>query len=250
MKALISDIHGNLEALRAVLEDVARHPVEAVYCLGDTVGYGPDPRACFDLVRQRCEVALLGNHDQAVVCESAAYAFNPVAERSLRWTRGQIEAPVPDQSAANLRRRFLAERPPQHREGGLLFVHASPCNPVNEYVFPDDAGDALKMGRLFGAVERCCFVGHTHMPGVFVQGVGFFTPGELGGEYPLDGCKALVNVGSVGQPRDGDPRACYVLREGETVRFRRVEYDARATAWKIVAAGLDESLASRVVLGR
>jgi len=106
------------------------------------------------------------------------------------------------------------------------------------------------MGRLFGAVERCCFVGHTHMPGVFVQGVGFFTPGELGGEYPLDGRKALVNVGSVGQPRDGDWRACYVLLDGDAVRFRRVEYDVDATVRKIHAEpGLPPSLGGRLRRG-
>jgi len=245
MKAILSDIHGNLEALHAVLDDVAQFSVEAVYCLGDVVGYGPDPRACLDLVMGNCPVALMGNHDLAILHHP--YDFNPVAEASVFWTRAELEAPIPSQQDAERRWAFLDQLPCGHREEGLLFVHASPCDPVREYVLPRDVRDRRKMRRLFAEVERCCFQGHTHMPGLFTEAGEFFRPEDVGGVCRLGACKMLCNVGSVGQPRDGDLRACYVLLDGDVIRFRRVAYDWEATAQKIRAAdGLDDSLGDRL----
>jgi diadenosine tetraphosphatase ApaH/serine/threonine PP2A family protein phosphatase len=247
MKAIISDIHGNLEALQAVLADINRHPVETIYCLGDVIGYGPNPRECLDLA-MTWPVVLLGNHEEAAVI--GPENFNPAAARAIFWTRAQIDAPLPSPEAAGRRLAFLKALPQRRLEGDFLFVHGSPYDPAHEYVFPDDVRNGIKMWTLFNWVPRWCFQGHTHIPGVFTDAPQFFSVEEVGGEYRLAG-KAMINVGSVGQPRDGDPRACYVLLDGETVRFRRVAYDVEATMRKIHAvAELDNDLGNRLLLGR
>lgn len=229
MKAIISDIHGNLEALQAVLADIARHGVKEIICLGDIVGYGPNPRECVDLAMQ-WTVVLLGNHDDGVL--NGPFSMGIVAEQSVRWAR-HLKAPVPSEQQAARRWQFLSERPRSFREADFLFVHGSPRNPLNEYVFPEDIYNARKMERIFALTERYCFNGHTHIPGVFTENLQFHSPEELDCVYRLDGRKTLCNVGSVGQPRDGDPRACYVLLDGEVVRFRRIEYDIDTTLRKI-----------------
>jgi len=233
MLAILSDIHGNLEALQAVLADAARHGSEAVYCLGDLVGYGPNPRECLDLA-MGWAIVLLGNLDLAVTSDPPDLGPTALtATRSLVWSRAELNAATPDQRAVGCRWKFLAERPHSWEEADSLFVHGSACNPLHEYVFPEDIFNERKMGRLFAAVDRYCFQGHTHIPGVFTQGLRFLRPEEVGHAYRLGGGKALVNVGSVGQPRDGDWRACYALLDGDTVRFRRVEYDIATTGRKI-----------------
>jgi diadenosine tetraphosphatase ApaH/serine/threonine PP2A family protein phosphatase len=253
MIAIVSDIHGNLEALQAVLADIAQHGVEAIYCLGDIVGYGPNPRECVDAARD-FRVAILGNHDQGALFDPEG--FCGPAERAIFWTRGQLESSPEPRHVRERRWELLAELPRTHRENGCQFVHGSARSPLNEYVFPDDVYNQQKIRRVFAAVERTCFQGHTHVPGVFQEegSANVFTfrrPDEVNGAYRLDGRKALINVGSVGQPRDGDPRACYVLFDGALVRFRRVEYDVGTTASKILAVGeLDRVLAERLRRGQ
>ena len=170
MKAVISDIHSNLEAL------------EAVYCLGDMVGYGPNPRECLDVLMD-CPLALLGNHDQAVLFDPVS--FNPAAERATFWTRKQLEAPIPNRQAAEQRWEFLGELSPQHREGDYLYVHGSPRKPVDEYIFPEDIYNPRKMQTIFGLVKRYCFQGHTHSPGIFTEELQFYSPDEIEHTYPL-----------------------------------------------------------------
>ena len=248
MKAIISDIHGNLEAFQAVLADIAGHAVEAVYCLGDVVGYGPNPRECLELVMQ-CKVALVGNHDQAVLFDPVN--FNPKAERAILWTRAQLETPSPSRQAMERRWEFLGDMPRTYREDNLLFVHGSPRNPVNEYIFPEDIYKSGKIEAIFRLVEHACFQGHTHVPGIFTEAPAFLSPEEVDYVYQAEGGKFLCNVGSVGQPRDGDWRACYVLLDGDTVRYRRVEYDVETTIGKIRdVPDLDNSLADRLRQGR
>src|SRR5262245_8919406 len=135
VKAIISDIHSNYEALQAVLEDIAKQQVKEIYCLGDVVGYGPNPRECVDLVMQ-CKVVLLGNHDQGAMFDPEG--FNPPAERAIFWTRAQLELPSDNRQQRERRWDFLAERPRTFRENTYLFVHGSARNPLNEYVFPED----------------------------------------------------------------------------------------------------------------
>jgi predicted phosphodiesterase len=249
MKALISDVHSNLEALQAVLDDIRSQNVEATYSLGDIVGYGPNPRECLELVMEHCTISLLGNHDQAVLWDPGE--FNPTAEKAAYWTRNQLDAPIKSRDAAERRWEYLAERPLKHKEKNFLFVHGSPRNPVNEYIFPEDIYNQRKMNAIFGLVERWCFQGHTHNPGVFTDRLEFYAPDEIDFTFPLEERKTLINVGSVGQPRDRDPRACYVLFDGNTVRFRRVAYDVEKTIKKIKEiAELDNFLGDRLRDGR
>lgn len=247
MRAIISDIHGNLEALEAVLADIDQQGIQQIYCLGDIIGYGPNPRECIDLVMRRCEITILGNHDQAALFDPEG--FNAGAERAIFWTRQMLETGDP---VSNERRwEFLGDLPRMRREGPFLFVHGSARNPLNEYVFPEDIYNQRKMERIFGLVDKYCFQGHTHIPGVFSEDYNFHTPEELGFKLDLGEQKVLVNVGSVGQPRDGDPRPSYVVVKDNTVHFRRVSYDFEKTIAKIYPIPeLDNFLGDRLRDGR
>lgn len=271
-RALISDIHGNLEALEVVLEDIQQQDVDEIFCLGDIIGYGPNPRECIDLVMEHCKVTLLGNHDEGALFDPNG--FNIGAERAIFWTRNQLETGG-DSSQRERRWDFLSELPRTHRQGPFLFVHGSPRNPLSEYIFPEDIYNHRKMERLFQLVERYCFQGHTHVPGVFTEGYQFFAPEEIDHEYTLGEGKVMVNVGSVGQPRDGDNRACYVVLDdgsprdesggqgstGDTAEFRpvgpirifyrRLPYNFEATIEKIYnIAELEPFLGDRLRQGR
>ncbi|HJT30496.1 MAG TPA: metallophosphoesterase family protein [Pirellulales bacterium] len=247
-RALISDIHSNLEGLEAVLEDIAQQGITEIYCLGDIIGYGPNPRECIDLV-MKMQVCILGNHDQGALFDPEG--FNQGAERAIFWTREQLEDPIGNPGDNAKRWDFLGELPRNRRENGFLFVHGSARNPLNEYVFPEDIYNQRKMEKLFSLIEQHCFQGHTHVPGVFTQSLNFFSPEEVGYQYRLTPEKTMVNVGSVGQPRDGDPRACYVVLEDEMLRFRRVEYPFEKTIEKIYATPeLDNFLGDRLREGR
>jgi len=247
-KAIISDIHGNLEALQAVLADIKSQQISEIYCLGDVVGYGPNPRECIDLVMD-CKLVLLGNHDQGAMFDPDG--FNPSAERAIFWTRTQLETTGETRAARERRWEFLAERPRSHRENGHLYVHGSARNPLNEYVFPEDIYNQRKMERIFALVEKYCFQGLSHVPGVFTENYQFVSPEETEYAYKLDGRKILCNVGSVGQPRDGNWRACYVMIENETIHFRRVEYDVETTVKKIYdVPDLENFLGDRLREGR
>ncbi len=247
MRAIISDIHGNLEALEAVLADIRAQNISEIYCLGDIVGYGPNPRECIDVVMSNCAVTILGNHDQAAMFDPEG--FNAGAERAIFWTRSQLEGGDP--KGNDERWEFLGELPRMKRDGDFLFVHGSARNPLNEYVFPEDIYNQRKMERIFGLVDHYCFQGHTHIPGVFLDDYSFNSPTELGHQFQFGSSKALVNVGSVGQPRDGDNRASYVILDGKTVSFRRVVYDFQKTAEKIYPIPeLDNFLGDRLRDGR
>ena len=247
--ALISDIHGNLEALKAVLEDIRQQSITDIYCLGDVIGYGPNPRECLDLIRQRTKLCILGNHDQAAMFDPDG--FNPVALRAIYWTRDQLESGGGSQQQLNERWDFLGELPRFREEGDFLFVHGSVREPTNEYVFPEDVYDSRKMDELFRRLNMYSFQGHTHIPGVFTAGGEFLSPDECDYEYQLVGDKTMINVGSVGQPRDSNPQSCYVILEENTVYFRRVDYPFEDTIKKIYAAtDLENMLGDRLRHGR
>jgi len=246
LKAIISDIHANLEALEAVLEHIKQQGISEIYCLGDIVGYGPNPRECIDLI-MTSQMCLLGNHDQGALFDPEG--FNAGAERAIFWTRKMLETGDPK---GNERRwEFLGELPRMRRDEGFLFVHGSARNPLNEYVFPEDIYNQRKMERIFGLVDQYCFQGHTHIPGVFTEDLNFYAPEEIDFEYSLSSRKCLINVGSVGQPRNGDHHSCYVILNDKTVSFQRVEYDFEATAAKIYdIPDLDNFLGDRLRDGR
>ena len=246
--AVISDIHANLEALNAVLADVAAKGVHKVFCLGDVVGYGPDPLACLDRVMD-CEFTVMGNHDHAVFMEPTG--FNTPAENAVFWTRQQLMA-EPDPQVRRKRWEFLASMPEYRETESVMFVHGSPRRPMHDYLFPDEAELAMtRLMEVFDLLTKVCFVGHTHLPGVFTETFEFLSPAQVGERFVIGERKAIINVGSVGQPRDLDPRACYATIEGREVRWHRVPYDHKTTMEKIRATNvLDEFLANRLAEGR
>jgi len=240
MFAIISDIHANLEALTAVLADIQDRGIKTIYCLGDVVGYGANPKECLDLVIEKTQASVLGNHDYAVLFEPTN--FNYGAELASHWTRSQLELET-DADKCNKRWSYLGDlmmrKTIDIKLDGLKtsidLVHASPRKPINEYVFPDDVYTAPgKINALFEKIKHICFIGHTHLPGVFLDDPDFYTPEELGGVYPIvEDEKAIINVGSVGQPRDRDKRASYAYVEGSELHFVRLDYDCQKAADKI-----------------
>lgn len=255
--AVISDIHGNAEALKTVLADIDAKGIKRIICLGDIIGYGPDPLQCVDMVRHRCEWSLMGNHDFAVLYEPTN--FNAPAEQAAYWTREKFDE-EPDTELRAQRYGFLGElrvRVVETPPGGafpILAVHGSPRRPINEYIFATDALDAPdKLEAIFRRVEKLAIVGHTHVPGVFTDEPDFYPPDELG-EFCYrfnDEEKAIINVGSVGQPRDQDPRASYVVLHDDRVEFFRIPYDIDVTARKIrEEPRLNDYLSDRLYEGR
>ncbi|RMF42322.1 MAG: metallophosphoesterase [Planctomycetota bacterium] len=246
-RAIISDIHGNLTALQTVLRDAEEQGCTQVLCLGDIVGYGPCPAECIDLVSE-LDASILGNHDLAALFDPEG--FSSTAEQAIMWTRRQIETGDTPQTCYR-RLEFLAYLPRTRREGDTFFVHGSIRNPVNEYVFPEDVYNQRKMEKLFSMIRGVCYQGHTHVPGVFTEEGTFLRPADIDYQYRLGQGKAMINVGSVGQPRDGDWRTCYVVVEDDLVTFRRLEYDVESTIRQIHAIDdLDPYLGDRLREGK
>lgn len=248
--AIISDVHGNLEALHAVLDDIDRRGVEKIVCLGDIVGYGPNPRECVDLIMQRCAWSLMGNHDFAVLYEPTN--FNVSAEASAWWTRDQLRL-EPDPETSQQRWSFLGNLKIRLQYLEALWVHASPRRPINEYIFPEDVNiSPQKMTQIFDRIKRRCFVGHTHVTGVFTDEPWFYPPNELGGSYEFNEHeKCVINPGSVGQPRDRDPRTSYAILYDDHIDFIRLDYDVQTVVEKIKAIPeLSDFLCQRLLEGR
>lgn len=248
--AIISDIHANLEAFTAVLDHIATQSVERIICLGDIVGYGPNPVECVDLVAERCDWSLMGNHDFGVLYEPTN--FNLAAEQAAYWTRAQFEAQS-DTTLAAKRWEFLGRLRVRVSFDSFLCVHGTPRRPINEYLFPEDAMNSpVKMEQIFERIPNACLVGHTHVPGVFTDEPDFYPPQDLGGVYTFrEGEKIIVNPGSVGQPRDLDPRASYAILNDDRVEFFRLEYDVESVVKKIKAVPeLSDWLGERLYEGR
>lgn len=250
--AIISDIHGNLEALQVILGHMEGQSVDRTICLGDILGYGPNPVECVDLIAERCEFALMGNHDFGALYEPTN--FNLAAEQAAYWTRAQIEAEA-DKARAATRWEFLGSLRVRVAFGDFLCVHGSPRRPINEYLFPEDAiNSPVKMQQIFERIDRHCLVGHTHVPGVFTDEPDFYPPDDLDNVYRFnDEERVIINPGSVGQPRDLDPRASYAILDDEagSVEFFRLEYDVDAVAEKIYAIPeLSDWLGDRLREGR
>jgi diadenosine tetraphosphatase ApaH/serine/threonine PP2A family protein phosphatase len=233
--ALISDLHSNIEALEKVLLDVHSQGVNAVYCLGDLIGYGPNPR---EMIRHafNWKWSLRGNHEDALLF--LALDFNPEAAQAIDWTRNQLNDPKSPKEENHRMWNFLGDLAEMKEEDGTMFLHASPRNHTKEYVRPHDVQDKEKMEEIFSMIQHICFCGHTHEPGVFTEDLKFYPPRAFANKVKLaDGRKYYVNIGSVGQPRDRDTRSCYVIfdPEAQVVEFRRVEYDYKKTMDKIFA---------------
>ncbi|HEY7933655.1 MAG TPA: metallophosphoesterase family protein [Solirubrobacteraceae bacterium] len=240
--AIISDIHANRHAFEAVLEAVAASEADEVWCLGDLVGYGADPDACVELARAHTAVCLAGNHDMAVTGELSIDEFSRGASVAAQWTQQVI-------SADNLA--FLKALQPQGQEGEIGLYHASPRDPVWEYVL---SALLAELCMDFQA-QRICLIGHSHVALSFVRMEGDLTTGEpqrAGCELDLTSGEWLLNPGSVGQPRDGDKRAAWMLLDLDrlSASFKRTEYDVAGAAAAIRAARLPDSLAERLEYGQ
>lgn len=252
---VLSDIHSNYQALQAVVADArARGPVDAIWNLGDIVGYGPDPGRCIQLLRGEGAVTVPGNHDLAAIGRLSLRDFNYYAAEACRWTTTQISAG----EAA-----YLESLPLREEQGPFTLVHGSPREPVWEYL----ASDELAVANLAHFATPCCLVGHTHVPLVFVldgsdagpvrsravrptHGAAFTLRHAQDGA--LAGQRCIYNPGSVGQPRDRDPRASYAIYESDAqvLTHYRVPYDIEATQQRMAAAGLPDYLILRLAEGR
>ncbi|HEX2708170.1 MAG TPA: metallophosphoesterase family protein [Solirubrobacterales bacterium] len=244
--AVLSDVHSNLPALETVLEAVEAAGVDQLWCLGDLVGYGADPDACTALIREHCDVCLAGNHDLAVLGELDISAFSDTAKAAAEWTR---------ERASEETIGFLRGLKPETIYHGFGLFHASPRDPIWEYVLSIDQAEA----GLDASEQRIALIGHSHISLFFTRPEGGPRPGYAHGAQAGDGALLdiddggwLINPGSVGQPRDGDARAAWLELDAEewTARFHRVPYDIAAAAEAIVAAGLPSSLAERLRVGR
>lgn len=246
--AVISDLHGNVEAIEAVMEDIYKVGAQEIVCLGDVVGYGPNPRQMLKWVTEHCRFSLRGNHEEAVI--RTPEGFNPKARAACLWTKRQILSPAfPGEENERLWR-YMNGTGEMVEEGDVLYVHASPNDPIWEYVMPENAGDPQIMRAVFSRIRRIGFGGHTHLPGIFLPDGRFYHQSQLRGPVGVTKGKFFVNVGSTGQPRDQNPRSCYVIFDGSTVEFRRVPYDHRTTARKISKIReLSPQLAQRLMLG-
>ena len=248
MIAFISDIHSNLAALNAVLEDIDKvGGVKRIYCLGDVIGYGPEPYECFDIVANVSKCILMGNHEHAVI--HGAYCFRPSAKRAIDWTREEIKSKAIKSKMWDV----ICSLPERYEFGDTLLVHGSPRDPVMEYVLESDCwegADPSKLDEIFSLLPTNCFVGHSHQPGVFTEDHCFLAAHEIPDGFDVSDGRYLVNVGSVGQPRDGDNRSCYALFTGDAVYFRRVKYDIDRTANLIrKIPELEDKLADRLYRG-
>ncbi len=228
---IISDIHGNLAALETVLKALRDVGVDSMVCLGDTVGYGPHPNECLALVRENCSVVLKGNHDSGLIGETSVEDFNQYGLRALLWSQERV---------TDENKEYLRGLPFLVVHEGVTLAHASPMNPGEwSYVL------TLRAARVnFDAFSTTiCFIGHTHVPVIINEDL---TVGDF-----RRGTRCIINVGSVGQPRDGNPDAAYGIydTEGKDFALYRVPYDIQKTADAIIAAGLPEYLARRLFHG-
>lgn len=237
MFAVLSDIHSNLEALQAVLEFLYQKNITQIYCTGDLVGYGPNPNEVIEIIRQRKIPCCLGNHDAAVINKTSIAYFNNYASTAVLWTKERI-------TTENLL--FLQTLPYQIELDDYLLVHSSPSEPPAwKYIF--SLYDAEEEFSFFQ--QKVCFVGHSHVPGIFSDKMKQLHSKNV---ELTRGEKYVINVGSVGQPRDGDPRACVLLFDEEKyiASIHRIGYDVDRVKWKIIQAGLPEYLGIRLTSGR
>lgn len=250
--AIISDLHSNREALEAVFAHIRASGLDTIYCLGDVVGYGPEPEFCVDLVRGHARICLMGNHDEALLRDASD--FNPHARVAIEYTRARMKPRWYSSGDRKARWEWLKNLPLVHQEGRFTFVHGSPRDPVREYVLSTDGIlNPEKLSAVFDSFEGIAVGGHTHHPGVHDESMNFhdLEKREQRTFRFEGGRKYFVNVGSTGQPRDGDPRACYAVLEDHQVTWHRVAYDYRVTQKKIQDTGvLSDVLARRLAIGK
>ena len=240
--AVIADIHANLAAFTAVLGDIEQKGgVDEIWCLGDIVGYGPDPHQCLELLRRYNHVCVAGNHDWAAIGRIDTSYFNPMAATACKWTARQLDSDDIQ---------YLENLPLTIEKDGFTLVHGSPMEPILEYVISTSIA-----ARNFAFLESpFCLVGHSHVPAVFKEEAGSCLPLQFspGIGLVLGESRMIINPGGVGQPRDGDPRASYAIYDSgsRVIRLYRLPYDIGATQDKMMQAGLPIKLITRLREGR
>ncbi len=241
---VVADIHSNLEALQAVIAHAkSQGGFDGIWCLGDIVGYGADPNACLTLLRSYPLAAVSGNHDLAAIDAVSIVEFNEHAKQAVLWTREQLLAED---------REFLAGNPLRREEDGVTLLHGTPSDPVWAYFLPQMMTKAEVEDSFTQINTQSCLVGHSHIPFICLEEGTQFIKLQEGQKKMLTQARCVVNPGSVGQPRDGDPRAAYALYDAGTDSFvhHRVDYDIKAAQAKIAVAVLPDILASRLAVGR
>jgi len=238
--AILSDVHGNLEAFQAVLKDLSQEKIDQDFFLGDIVGYGADPNQCIEILQERTPLVVAGNHDWATVGLTDFSYFNPVAKAAIEWTAREIKVNQQE---------FLKNLPLIQIQNNLTLVHATPYQPAAwNYIF--SLQEASLSFHYYD--QQICFIGHSHTPIAFAQngeGKTHILPDTT---FTLkDSHRYIINVGSVGQPRDGDPRAAYGIYNPDDSLFilKRISYDIEGAQKKIIEAGLPHFLALRLALG-
>lgn len=239
--AIVSDIHGNLEAFTAVLRDIESQNVDKIHFLGDVVGYGCNPAACLELVHKLCDTRLMGNHEFAVLGRLSTDQYAPAAKESAAWTQAQL---------SDFELACLEELEISRTVDDLFFVHASAYEPEQWHYVLDEQEAQLAFDHLDQSI---CFFGHSHVPVVFSEKTDGPPRKRAGHSFqPNEEDRYLINVGSVGQPRDKDPRACYVTYDTyqRDLEYHRVEYDIAKTQQKMASANLPQVLIDRLTIGR
>lgn len=239
--AIISDVHGNLEALQRVLTEIDKKKVDEILCLGDLVGYGPNPNECVDIVRKISKITLAGNHDYAPLGKLDVSYFNPWARSAISWTADELTRSSVD---------FLLSLPLKIELDSFTIVHSTPYNP-DEWNYIITLGDAIRNFSEFKG--QACFVGHSHVPMIVAENKK--GEHEVLSENPLKlkrDTRYIINVGSVGQPRDLNPKAAFAMFDTKKKIYElfRVEYDMAETQRKIRSSGLPEFLADRLEKGQ
>ncbi len=237
--ALISDVHANFEALQSVLADIKKEGIKEIIFLGDAVGYGPDPEECLHILSLQCKILITGNHDSAVIGLTDIGLFNFYARRAIEWSIERIS----DDKIGILKKFKISEKV---YEKDIFLVHSTPKEP-EKWSYLHSFEDAQINFDFFDA--KICFLGHTHSP--------FIIERKSSGELALhsneiwlsDTSRYIVNVGSVGQPRDRDSRSCYCIFDDGFIYFRRIEYDIKKTQYKMVRYGLPQYLINRLTYG-
>jgi predicted phosphodiesterase len=238
LTAVISDIHGNIDALEAVLADIKTQGADRIVCLGDVVGYGPRPNECVQLVEDNCVVRILGNHDQAAVSGIVPSTWNPYARAAMQWTQRVLNQKAKDS---------IAKFQTQAELDGVMLVHGSPSDPTHEYVTSYD-WPYQKAYLLNDIPKQVALCGHTHKPGIFSD-TNVDSYRTFKQEFAAFG-KMILNVGSVGQPRDYDSKSCYLLYDDTHFWWRRVQYDIDSCVKKMNHEGIDPLLSERLKVGR
>jgi predicted phosphodiesterase len=254
MIAIISDIHSNLEALTVVLNDIKQKGITEIVCLGDIVGYGPNPEECIDLIRD-AKLVLMGNHDEALA--QGAIGFGDDAKDAIEWTKKQLKPSFFSSREVKRRWDFIANLPTTYLDNDVLYVHGSPRDPTTEYILESDTETILdnpprKLQQIFEMFPRLCFVGHTHQPGIITEEYRFLKPADFSYTFePEPDKKYIINVGSVGQPRDNDNRSSYLVRDNNKVFYYRLSYDYNKTKEKIFKLkGLNHYFGERLEIGK